>query len=144
MMFQTHPMFTRLPGIIATLIFVAAVSAQEAAKPDTSPHAPKALPPDATSARAQTVAPPSQGERIVFLGNGLAERDVYYSRMETELHLRYPNQELLVRNMGRPADTPGFRPHPARKSQWAFPGAEKFHPELAMHNGKGFFPTPDQ
>ncbi len=46
--------------------------------------------------------------------------------------------------MGRSGDTPGFRPHPARTSQWAFPGAEKFHPTLQQHNGKGFFPTPDQ
>ena len=46
--------------------------------------------------------------------------------------------------MARPGDTPGFRPHPSRKSQWAFPGAEKFRPENAPHSGKGFFPTPDQ
>jgi hypothetical protein len=46
--------------------------------------------------------------------------------------------------MGRPGDTPGFRPHPSRDSQWAFPGAEKFRPEYKAHNGKGFFPTPDQ
>ena len=69
---------------------------------------------------------------------------MYFSRLETELHLRYPAQELVVKNMGRSGDTPGFRPHPARKSQWAFPGAEKFRPEFAQHNGKGFFPTPDQ
>ena len=43
-----------------------------------------------------------------------------------------------------PGDTPGFRPHPARNSQWAFPGAEKFRPEFSRHSGKGFFPTPDQ
>jgi hypothetical protein len=113
-------------------------------KKDTTPHAPKALPPAATSARPQQVAPPQKGESVVFIGNGLAERDVYYSRMETEFHLRYPAQQLTVKNMGRPGDTPGFRPHPSRVSQWAFPGAEKFHPELAQHNGKGFFSTPDQ
>lgn len=112
--------------------------------PDPTPHAPKALPPAASSARPQKVAPPMRGERIVFLGNGFAERDIYFSRLEPELHLRFPAEQLVVRNMGRPGDTPGFRPHPARESQWAFPGAEKFHPELAMHNGKGFFPTPDQ
>ena len=90
------------------------------------------------------VAPPAPGERIVFIGNGLAERDVYYSRLEAEFHLRYPDQKLFIRNMGRPGDTPGFRPHPARASQWAFPDAQKFRPENAKHNGKGFFPTPDQ
>jgi mono/diheme cytochrome c family protein/glucose/arabinose dehydrogenase len=110
----------------------------------SAPHAPSEEPAAATAARSQKIAPPDKGERIVFLGNGLAERDVYFSRLETELHLRYPEHQLIVRNMGRPGDTPGFRPHPARKSQWAFPGAEKFRPEFAQHNGKGFFPTPDQ
>jgi mono/diheme cytochrome c family protein/glucose/arabinose dehydrogenase len=109
-------------------------------------HAPNAEPPTATAtaARAQTVAPPTAGERIVLIGNGLAERDVHYSRIETELHLRYPDQALFLRNMGHVGDTPGFRPHPSRVSQWAFPGAEKFHPDKTIHNGKGFFPTPDQ
>lgn len=115
-----------------------------AAQKSDRPHAPSAEPPPASQARPQAVAAPAAGERIVFIGNGLAERDVYYSRLETELHLRYPDRNLIVRNMGRPGDTPGFRPHPARVSQWAFPGAEKFHPELNSHFGKGFFSTPDQ
>lgn len=120
----------------------------EPVRPDNSgngaPHAPDAEPPAATSKRAQAVAPPEKAERIVLIGNGLAERDVYYSRIETELHLRYPEQDLFLRNMGHVGDTPGFRPHPARVSQWAFPGAEKFHPDKQVHRGKGFYPTPDQ
>ncbi|MFM9090958.1 MAG: membrane-bound dehydrogenase, partial [Verrucomicrobiota bacterium] len=107
-------------------------------------HAQMDEPPPATAARPQEVAPPAEGERVAFIGTGLAERDVYYGRLETELHLRFPGQKLFVRNLGRPGDTPGFRPHPARVSQWAFPGAEQFRPELASHNGKGFFPTPDE
>ena len=113
-------------------------------KGSPTPHAPSTNPPAATVARPQVVAPPSAGERVVFIGNGFAERDTYYGRLETELHLRFPTQGLLVRNMGRSGDTPAFRPHPARASQWAFPGGEKFHPEYAQHNGKGFFSTPDQ
>ncbi len=129
------------PALLAlTGLLVPAVSAA----PKNAPHAPDADPPAATSARPQQAAEPQQGERIVFLGNGLAERDVYYSRLETELHLRFPARDLMVRNMGHVGDTPGFRPHPARASQWAFPGAEQFHPELKTHHGKGFFPTPDQ
>jgi mono/diheme cytochrome c family protein/glucose/arabinose dehydrogenase len=108
------------------------------------PHGFKDEPAAATSQRPQAIAPPAQGERIVLIGNGLAERDVYYSRIETELSLRYPTHGLLFRNMGHVGDTPGFRPHPSRKSQWAFPGAEQFHPELNVHKGDGFFPTPDQ
>ena len=114
------------------------------APPKPGPHADMAVPSPATTARAQARAAPTTGERIVFIGNGLAERDVYYSRLETELHLRYPDRQLIIRNLGRPGDTPAFRPHPGRVSQWAFPGAEKFRPEFALHNGKGFFPTPDQ
>ena len=107
-------------------------------------HALTAEPAAATTQRPQAVAPPAKGERIVLLGNGLAERDVYYSRIETELALRYPEQALIVRNMGHVGDTPGFRPHPSRASQWAFPGAEKFHPDKQVHKGKGFYGTPDQ
>ena len=112
--------------------------------PNNHPHAPSTEPAAAGTTRPQGVAVPSGGERIVFLGNGLAERDVYFGWLETELHLRFPDQKLIVRNMGRPGDTPGFRPHPARVSQWAFPGAAQFHPELNSHFGKGFYPTPDQ
>ena len=113
-------------------------------KGSPTPHAPALNPPAANAIRPQAVAPPSAGERVVFIGNGFAERDTYYGRLETELHLRFPTQALFVRNMGRSGDTPAFRPHPARASQWAFPGGEKFHPEYAQHNGKGFFATPDQ
>jgi mono/diheme cytochrome c family protein/glucose/arabinose dehydrogenase len=119
-------------------------SANPASNKQAAPHAPNAEPPAATAKRSQSVAPPSKGERIVLLGNGLAERDVYYSRIETELHLRHPEQQLFLRNMGHVGDTPGFRPHPSRASQWAFPGAEKFHPDKQVHKGKGFYPTPDQ
>jgi mono/diheme cytochrome c family protein/glucose/arabinose dehydrogenase/lysophospholipase L1-like esterase len=112
--------------------------------PANAPHALMPVPDSATTKRAQQVAAPEKGERIVFVGNGLAERDVYYSRLETELHLRYPGSALFLRNMGHVGDTPGFRPHPSRATQWAFPGADKFHPELNVHRGKGFFPMPDE
>ena len=114
------------------------------AKAPVPPHAFDKEPSAATSVRPQAVAPPAKGERIVLIGNGLAERDVHYSRIETELQLRYPESALFLRNLGHVGDTPGFRPHPSRVSQWAFPGAEKFHPDKQVHNGKGFFPTPDQ
>lgn len=125
-----------------------AAQAEEKKRPDDAgegaPHAPAEEPATATVSRPQSAAAPVAGERIVLLGNGLAERDVYYSRIETELQLRFPDSGLLLRNMGKPGDTPGFRPHPSRRSQWAFPGAEAFHPDKTIHNGKGFYPTPDQ
>ena len=51
---------------------------------------------------------------------------------ETEMHLRYPDSSLFIRNMADPGNTPGFRPHSGRYSPWAFPGAEKFQTEMAM------------
>ena len=131
--------FAALAGVPVSLLAQTMNSA-----PKNAPHASMPIPGAATEKRSQAVAPPEHGERIVFIGNGLAERDVYYGRLETELHLRYPQSELFVRNMGHVGDTPGFRPHPARATQWAFPGADKFHPELKAHNGKGFFPMPDE
>ncbi|MDG2122510.1 MAG: dehydrogenase, partial [Verrucomicrobiales bacterium] len=100
----------------------------------------------ATSVIPANAAPtaPKKAERIALIGNGLGERMVYFGHFETELHLRYPDLDLTVRNMARPGNTPGFRPHPSRKSQWAFPGAEKFHPDKQQHLGQGHFPTPDE
>jgi mono/diheme cytochrome c family protein/glucose/arabinose dehydrogenase len=91
----------------------------------------------------QTQAP-KKGERIVLIGNGLGERMVDHPHFEVFLHQRFPDQNLYIRNLCRPGDTAGFRPHPSRKSQWAFPGAEKFHPQHQAHAGNGFHPTPDE
>jgi hypothetical protein len=87
---------------------------------------------------------PEKEERIVLLGNGLGERMVDHPYFEIGLHQRFPEHKLYVRNICRPGDTPGFRPHPSRNSQWAFPGAEKFHPQHKTHKGNGFHPTPDE
>lgn len=86
---------------------------------------------------------PAENERIALVGNGLGERLLDHPWLETELHLRYPEKNLVLRNLCRPGDTPGFRPHPSRKSPWAFPGAEAFHPQRGAFAGEGFHPTPD-
>ncbi len=87
---------------------------------------------------------PADSERIVLIGNGLGERMVDHPHLETNLQLSFPGTKLYYRNICHPGDTPGFRPHPSRKSQWAFPGAEKFHPQHQIHAGEGFYPTPDE
>jgi mono/diheme cytochrome c family protein/glucose/arabinose dehydrogenase len=87
---------------------------------------------------------PKKGERIVMIGNGLGERMVDHAYFEVKLYQQFPDLDLVVRNACRPGDTPGFRPHPSRKSQWAFPGADKFHPQHKIHAGEGFHPTPDE
>ena len=87
---------------------------------------------------------PVENERIVLIGNGLGERMIDHPYLETDLQISFPKASLYIRNLCRPGDTPGFRPHPSRKSQWAFTGAEKFHPQHQIHAGEGFYPTPDE
>lgn len=86
-----------------------------------------------------------KGSRIVLIGNNLGSRMMNFGHFETEMHLRYPDSLLFIRNMCDGGDTPGFRPHSGRVSPWAFPGAEKFQTELANYsNSEGHFETPDQ
>jgi glucose/arabinose dehydrogenase/mono/diheme cytochrome c family protein len=86
-----------------------------------------------------------KGSHIVLIGNNLGSRMMNFGHFETEMHLRYPDSLLYIRNMCDGGNTPGFRPHASRDSPWAFPGAEKFQNELAKNSGsEGHFPTPDQ
>ncbi|MFT5857307.1 MAG: mono/diheme cytochrome c family protein/glucose/arabinose dehydrogenase, partial [Verrucomicrobiales bacterium] len=58
----------------------------------------------------------------------------------------------FIRNLCDDGNTPGFRPHSARPSPWAFPGAEKHYPPLSGakdrwgsgHAGNGRLDSPDQ
>jgi len=82
---------------------------------------------------------------IVLTGNNLCSRMMHFGYFETEMHLRFPDYSLFIRNMCDPGNTPGFRPHSARDIPWAFPGAEEFHTDLANNSGStGFFPSPDE
>lgn len=103
-------------------------------------------PPDAIEVPPPLSLPlePAHGETLAFIGNSLGERFLYNGQFEAALHLRYPEARIRVRNLCHPGDTAGFRPHPSRVSQWAFPGAETFHPELQLHFGIGHYPTPDE
>lgn len=87
----------------------------------------------------------TKGAHISMIGGNLGSRMMHYGLFETELHLRYPEHELFIRNMCDPGDTPGFRPHPSRFSPWAFPGAEVFQTEYANpSDSEGHFESPDQ
>jgi hypothetical protein len=46
----------------------------------------------------------TQGSKIVLIGNALAERMQYFGHWETLLHSRFPQLELVVRNLGWTAD----------------------------------------
>ncbi len=50
------------------------------------------------------------GDHVVFIGNTLAERMQYFGHFETLLHARFPEHELMVRNLGYSADQIAFRP----------------------------------
>lgn len=90
--------------------------------------------------------PIQKDSHIVLIGNNLASRMLNFGYFETEMHLRYPDSSLFIRNMADPGNTAGFRPHSSRKEPWAFPGAEKFYPNaLGNKSGSiGFFPTEDE
>lgn len=95
----------------------------------------------------------SKGSHIVLIGNNLSSRMMNYGHFETEMHMRYPDSGLYIRNMSDPGNTPVFRPHASRNSPWAFPGAEKLIDELSFIADSaqafqapsiGHFPTPDE
>jgi mono/diheme cytochrome c family protein/glucose/arabinose dehydrogenase len=84
---------------------------------------------------------------VVLIGNNLGSRMLNYGSFETEMHLRYPDKNLFIRNLCDGGDMPGFRPHAGRMDAWAFPGAEKFYQntELAPNtNSTGTYPKPDE
>ncbi|SDE96638.1 putative membrane-bound dehydrogenase domain-containing protein [Dyadobacter soli] len=86
-----------------------------------------------------------KGTHISLIGNNLGSRMMNYDNFETELYMRYPDDNLVIRNMCDGGDTPGFRPHASRNTPWAFPGAEKFQTELANPSqSEGHLETPDQ
>ena len=53
---------------------------------------------------------PAKGSRVVLIGNTLAERMQYFGHFETLLHSRFPQHELVVRNLGWSADEVALRP----------------------------------
>ena len=62
----------------------------------------------ASAAEAKLELKPN--DKIVIVGNTLAERMQYFGNFETLLHARFPQHQLLVRNLGWSADEIGLRP----------------------------------
>jgi mono/diheme cytochrome c family protein/glucose/arabinose dehydrogenase len=82
---------------------------------------------------------------ISIVGNNLGSRMMHYPDFETELYTRFPEKDLIIRNMADPGDTPGFRPRSGTNDPWAFPGAQDFQDEYATPSGsEGFLEKPDQ
>ncbi len=52
------------------------------------------------------------GDRVVLVGNTLADRQQYFNHFETSLLALYPQLELSMRNLGWSADTLTLQPRP--------------------------------
>ncbi len=86
-----------------------------------------------------------KNDHILLVGNNLGSRMMNFGHFETELHMRYPDSLLYIRNMCDGGNTPGFRPHSGRYIPWAFAGAEAFQTELARNSRSiGHFERPDE
>ncbi len=64
----------------------------------------------ATSAAAPETLELSRGDKIVLIGNTLAERMQYFGHFETLLHAKFPQHNLVVRDLGWSADELTLRP----------------------------------
>jgi hypothetical protein len=89
---------------------------------------------------------PKSGEKIVMIGGNLCSRMMDFGHFETELYARYPEQNLVIRNLCDGGNTPGLRPHSARPEPWAFPGARIFQQEeyQVKTQPNGHFEMPDE
>ncbi len=137
-----HTSATDLPGPkIQTTI--TSIEEQREEKKRPSYQQPKNL---SSSEAPTTTLPlkPTKGEKIVFLGNSLAERMEHFGHFESALHGTFPQAEITFRNMGKPGHTPAFRPEAGTKNPWAFPDAKKFRPDIRRHLGKGHYPSADE
>lgn len=77
---------------------------------------------------AQTSFGLRSGERIALVGGSLAERMNLFGYFETLLHTRFPDQQLVFRNFGWPADEVGNQQRPDNYSRIDDPMVE-FGPE---------------
>lgn len=66
-----------------------------------------------SAAQAQTLPfELKSNDRVVLIGNTLAERMQYYNHFETQLMTRFPDLQLSVRNLGWSGDTLTLQPRP--------------------------------
>src|SRR5262245_24480087 len=70
----------------------------------------------AASARADEARRLSlkKGDRVILIGNTLAERMQHFGNWETLLHSRFPDLELVVHDLGWSADELALRPRSNR------------------------------
>ena len=86
-----------------------------------------------------------KGTSIALIGNNLCSRMLNFGHFESQLHMRFPDSMLYVRNFCDGGNTAGFRPHSGRDAPWAFPGAEAFQDEYAQNaSSKGHLASEDE
>ena len=66
----------------------------------------------AVPAKAQPALVLQPHDRVMLVGNTLAERQQLFNHFETSLLTRFPELELTIRNLGWSADTPALQPRP--------------------------------
>ncbi len=66
------------------------------------------LMPFGTTVQAETL-PLNEGDKVVIIGNTLAERLQYFNNFETLLQARFPEKKLVLRNLGYSGDTINVR-----------------------------------
>src|SRR5690606_34503101 len=74
---------------------------------------PAAAQSNASTPQPSTVLELSDGDKLVIIGNTLAERMQHDGYFETNLHARFPTKRLSVRNLGWSADEIDLRPRSA-------------------------------
>ena len=87
---------------------VATVSANAAEPAEPQNHSPQNV-----AHRAADTLQLADGDKIVIIGNTLAERMQHDGYFETLLHGRFPAKQLVVRNLGWSADEVDLRPRSA-------------------------------
>lgn len=124
---------------------ITSITDEEAQKRDQ--QRPKYLQPakvDGPERETTVPVEPEQGETLVFIGNALAERMEHHNYFETLLHKQFADKNITFRNMGFPGHTAAYRPEAGKDDPWAFPGGNKFRPEIRGHFGVGHYPKPDE
>src|SRR5262249_50050614 len=78
-----------------------------------------AAPPLVSPTHAQAIAPTATarlelktGDRVMLVGNTLAERQQLFNHFETERYALLPQLDLTIHNLGRSGDTPTLQPRP--------------------------------
>ena len=95
--FSSRQAAARMAGAVALLTTLAMAPAAhaQAAAPAAAPAAPAPMPLEL-----------KEGDRVVFLGDTLIEREQLYGYLEQRLTTRYPGRNVTFRNLGWSGDTP--------------------------------------